>query len=152
VIDLADSVIEYLSEAIHATLWRTGAFLSGYAYATNKTGTRPTYNVWWSGFSPLASSEARAGSQRETTAFRFVIEIRVSLTSNPEASQKELMRLVQAAHNVIASDNRLGNAKGVLHTRLTGGSHQPDVETDNPMLVAALTLQVDYAGTWTVPN
>lgn len=145
------SVIEAIAEAICKTLMATGVYKTGYPYATARTGTRPTFNIWWLGFSD-SGPEPRAARQPTTTTFRYVVEIRENLAKDPEVSQKRLARLVQASREALIDNHRLGLEPAVLRTRVVSGSQDADVDEDQPMLVAHLILEVDYAGAWTAPE
>jgi len=145
------SIVEAIAEAICEILLATGMFKTGYAYAAARTGTRPTFNIWWLGFSE-SGPERTAARQPTLTTFRYVAEIRENLTKDAEVSQKRLARLVQASRQALIDNHRLGPLAGVLRTRVVSGSQDVDAEDDQPMLVAQLIIEVDYAGAWTAPE
>lgn|GEM_PF-5266389 len=147
---MADTIIETVAEAIHRTLMATGRFATGYAYATAKTGARPTFNVWWAGFRD-SGPEGRSAHQPTTTTFQYIVEVRDNLTADAEGAQRRLMGLVTACRDALMRDNRLGPTRGVLRSRLISGSVDIDTETDQAMLVAQLIIEVDYAGAWVAP-
>ena len=142
---MASERVKILTTAIHSILWATQAFQSGFPHVRKVVGAKPSFEIWWDGFDQ--QGPGRADMTGHITTFRFKLEIYTGLHSE-QADQEKLWSLVEVCRDALAANEKLGPSPGVLRSRVINGQMTVVTEQTNPMLVAVLSLEVDYFGIW----
>lgn len=138
--------VERIKQAIHDTLWATGAFGAGIPYSRDEIGKRPFFMVWWGPFRVAESELGNGSPSLSLVTHQLQIDLYVDCRGKgkEQEDQQRLQELTATSVKALNGNHRLGGA--CVRSRVKAG--EPDMyKSGNNMFYAiSLTLEADVHG------